>query len=156
MSIKNTLESLSVQILTARTSELPVLLADLKRILTRCRLSRRDKESLKHFPSKLVRNHTHMKAHAGTQTHTFGAQLRWVIRGGHQGNRQTQANIRYTAYLQQLSLCEPPSHPPLPPPLPFPKYENKPGIFYLNFSKQRPALPRFQRYGFDYLGRCDP
>lgn len=105
VSIKNTLESLSVQILTAHNSKHAVLLADLKRILTRCRLGRRDKESLKHFPSKLVRNHTHMKAHAGTQTHTFGAQLRWVIRGGHQGNRQTQANIRYTAYLQQLLLC---------------------------------------------------
>lgn len=75
-----------------------------------------------------------MKVRAATQTHTFGAQLRWVIRGGHQGNRQTQANVRYTAYLQQLPLCVSRhfTHLYLYHYL-TPKSENKPGIFYLNF-----------------------
>lgn len=84
-----------------------------------------------------MRNHTHMKAHTGTQTHTFGAQLRWVIRGGHQGNRQTKANVRYTAYLQQLLFCVSCHSTHL-----YLHHYLSPNMkTSLNFCKQDPALP---------------
>lgn len=62
----------------------------------------------KTFPrGKLVRNHTHMKTHTDMQTHTlthsFGIEQKWVIREGHQGNRQTQATVRRSVYSREAS-----------------------------------------------------
>ena len=46
-----------------------------------------------------------MKARADLHTH-IGAELKWVIREGHQGNRQTQAIVRHAVLYTQEKESE--------------------------------------------------
>lgn len=116
-----------------------------------------EKKMSKTFPrGKLVRNHTHMKARADMQTHTlthsFGIEQKWVIREGHQGNRQTQATVRRsvcsreastTVALYAVSSTHHRHH--------YLKHTNMKTttrIFYLEFSKRWQSRRRMQATSF--------